>query len=182
MRADWWPWWVSTGVALVVVGVALLLLVRSRTSRMRIVMCVVLAAALVAAVAAPFVMGPDDRLTKEEYARKADANCEAFNRFAATLGPANTLPETERYMNRLLPEFRKAVENQGDLVPPESEQRAAGQWMDAMEALGHDFEDIRDAAQQGDQSGVVAANGRSAGHIDASTRLSKQLGLRVCFS
>ena len=182
MRADWWPWWVSTGVALVVAGVALLLLVRSRTSRVRIVMCVVIAAALAAAIAAPFVMGADDRLTRQEYATKADANCEAFNRFAATLGPANTLPETERYMNRLLPEFRKALEKQGVLVPPKSHERAAGQWMNAMEALGHDFEDIRDAAQHGDQSGVAAANGRSAGHIDASTRLSKQLGMRVCFS
>ena len=182
MQADWWPWWVSTGLALVVAGVALVLLSRSRTSRMRTVMFAVIAAALAAAFAAPFVMGADERLTRQEYARKADANCEAFDRFAATLGPANTLPETERYMNRLLPEFRESLEKQRDLVPPKSEERAAEQWMNAMAALGHDFEDIRDAAGQGDQSGVVAANGRSAGHVDASTRLSKQLGMRVCFS
>ena len=150
---------------------------------MRLAMGAVVVAGLAAAVAAPFVMeAAEDRLTKEEYATKADANCEAFNRFAATLGPANTLPETERYMNRLLPEFWRSVEKQGELVPPESEQRAAGQWMNAMEDLGHDFEDIRDAAQRGDPSGVAAANRRSARHVNDSTRLSKQLGMRVCFS
>jgi hypothetical protein len=182
MNADWWPWWVSTLGALVLAAVALVLFSRSRDRRVRIGAAALAVVALGAAFAAPFVMDSEDRLTKEEYARQADANCAALNRFAATLGPANTLPETERYMDRFMPEFRKALEKQDELVPPKAEERRAEKWMTAMEALGHELDAIRDGAKRGDQSAVASANQRSARHVNESTRLSKQLGMRVCFS
>ena len=61
------------------------------------------------------------------------------------------------------------------------EQATAGQWMDAMAAYGRDQEAVRTAASRRDAKAIGRANASAGTDATESARLSKELGMRVCF-
>jgi hypothetical protein len=186
-----WPWWVTTLIAAGVALVAAWAFVRTRRTTVRAVAAVILLEAVGIGVVAPFVMedaddsggGPTAMSSGDvtEFAEQADANCRRFGEFAATLGNPKTPAGIERQMDRFLPEFWRAYVAQQDLQPPAKEQEAASQWMHAMAAFGQDHESLRAAASRRDTKAMERANERAETHAMESARLSKQLGMRVCF-
>jgi hypothetical protein len=187
-----WPWWVTT---LIAAGVALLAgwaFVRTSRATIRAVTALVLLEAIAIAVIAPFVMEDADgtnggramsagSLSSTDFAQRADANCSELYSFIATLGNPKTPAGIERQMDRLLPEFWRRILAQGELEPPSDQQATAGQWMNAMGAFGRDYEALRAAASGRDTNAMERANASAGAHAKESARLSKELGLRVCF-
>ncbi len=171
--------------------VAVWALIRTRWLPTRAVSAVILLEAMAIAVAAPFVMDSDSEstagvmsstgLSSSEYARKADANCRMFGEFAATLGNPKTHAGIERRVDRLMPEFWQSYVAQQALVPPPEQNAKAQQWMHAMAEFGRDQELIRAAAALRDAKGLERANARANADAAESARLSKELGMRVCF-
>ena len=187
-----WPWWVTTLIAAGVALLAAMAFARSRRTTIRAVTALVLLEAIAIAVIAPFVMedadnsngGPAmsaDSLSSTDFAQRADANCSELNSFIATLGNPTTPAGIERQMDRLLPEFWRKILAQAELEPPSDQQATAGQWMNAMGAFGRDYEALRAAASGRDTSAMERANASAGAHAKESARLSKELGLRVCF-
>jgi len=186
-----WPWWVTTLIAAGVGLVAALAFVRIRRTTIRTVAALVLVEAIGIAVVAPFVMDSDDassepamasgNLSSTEFAQRADANCREVNEFAATLGNPKTPAGIERQMDRFLPEFWRGFVAQQDLQAPANQQGTATQWMHAMAAIGRDFELLRAAASRRDAKGIQRANSSVGAHATESARLSKELGMQVCF-
>jgi hypothetical protein len=187
-----WPWWVTTLIAAGVALLAGLAFVRTRRTAIRAVAALVLIEALAIAVIAPVVMedaadtnaGPamsSAALSSTEFAQRADENCRELNAFIATLGNPKTPAGIERQMDRLLPEFWQKILAQGNLEPPPEQQATTGQWMNAMGAFGRDYEALRAAASRRDTKAMERANASAGAHAEESARLSKELGLRVCF-
>lgn len=196
-----WPWWVSTLIAggVAVVGGAVAVLVRRVD--VRAVAAVLAVEGVAFAVIAPFVMQENasgrsamhaspsamqaTSLTRAEFARRADANCEAVNRFNSTFKTwpkATELAATARVLDRWIPFVNKILGDQARLRPPANEQSIATAWMHSMTAIGHANETVRDSAKAGDIRGVRAGYKASDAAVARSTTLSKQLGLKVCFS
>jgi hypothetical protein len=187
-----WPWWVTTLIAAGVALLAALAFVRTRRTTIRTVAALVLIEAVAIAVIAPVVMedaadtndGPamsSAALSSTEFAQRADANCSELNAFIATLGNPKTPAGVERQMDRLLPEFWRKILAQGKLEAPPEQQATAGQWMNAMGAFGQDYEALRAAASRRDTKAMERANASAGAHAEETARLSRELGLRVCF-
>jgi hypothetical protein len=187
-----WPWWVTTLIAAGVAILAAWAFARTRRTTIRAVAAIVLLEAIAIAVIAPFVMEDSDdansgtamsagALSATDFAQRADANCAELNTFIATLGNPKTPAGIERQMDRLLPEFWLAIVDQGELEAPPEHHATAGQWMRSMAAYGRDFEALRAAASRRDTSAMQRANASAGAHANETARLSKELGMRVCF-
>jgi hypothetical protein len=120
-------------------------------------------------------------LNRTEFAQRADTNCRELGEFASKLGNPKTAAGIEQQMDRLLPELWRKIVAQGKLQAPPDEQATAGQWMDAMAAYGRDQEALRTAASRRDAKAIGRANASAAIDATESARLSKELGMRVCF-
>lgn len=195
-----WPWWVTSLIALSVTAVCAGVFATSRAVAIRAVVATLAVQGVVLAIVAPFVMKDDSpsspamhatkpgmasSLTRVEFARRADANCEAMNRFNSTFTTwpkATELVATARVLDRWIPVFNKTLGDQARLRPPAGERSIATAWMNSMAAIGHANETARDSAKAGDAGGVRAGYKASDAAAARSTTLSKQLGLKVCFS
>lgn len=180
-------WWLVVAIAAAVVAAGAALAWRGRSPVVRGIAGTLAVQGAVIAVAAPFVMdesgmsSADAALTKEEYARLADAECTRFAARTATLGTAEELPALAAEMEQLVPSFWEAYGVMGTLVPPEDEMPTAMAWMNAMARAGREFEAVRDAAKRSDAEGVRAANTRFGEIAEDTTELSRELGMRVCW-
>ena len=191
---DWWPWWITTAVALPLAAVALALFFFARRRNVRTALGVGAAVAVGLGVAAPFVMdssgdstsamtaASDERLTAKEFARRADANCRKLARQpAANFGKPAPTPRFATRLDAFLPFMWRALRAQGELRPPGAEQETAAKWMNAMTAFGRDFQAMRSAARSRAADAFGAATKRLGAHAGEAGRLSKQLGLSYCF-
>jgi hypothetical protein len=186
-----WPWWVVTLIAAGVALLAAFAFLRTRRATIRAVAALFLLEAIAIAVIAPFVMDSNETsvgpamssgsLSDTDYAQRADANCQKFSQFAATLGNPKTPAGIERQMDRMLPTFWRSYVDQQDLPPPADQQETAKRWMHAMAAFGGDYEALRAAAARADKQAMARANASAGTHATDASRLSKELGMRVCF-
>jgi hypothetical protein len=186
-----WPWWVTTLIAAGVALAAVLAFVQTRRATIRAVAALLVLEAVAIAVIAPFVMKTHHKagatamsagpLSHIEFAQRADANCSKLNTFIATLGNPKTPAGIEGLLDRLLPEFWRKIVAQGELKAPSDEQATARQWMNAMAAYGRDQEALRTAASHHDTKAMGRANASAGADAKEGGRLSKELGMHVCF-
>jgi hypothetical protein len=87
----------------------------------------------------------------------------------------------ERFLDQLLPTLWQKIVEQGQLQPPAREQPTAAQWMNAMAAYARDLEALRIAASHSDTKAMGSANASAGTDAKESGRLSKALGMHVCF-
>ena len=66
--------------------------------------------------------GSSKRLTKEQFAAKANALCVSFNNEVKKAGSPKTTAEAITYFNKLLPLYKKRVNGIDKLNPPASEE------------------------------------------------------------
>lgn len=140
-------------------------------------------AALLVLIAAPLSGcggGDGESLTREEYARQADAICTKYNEQVRALQSPSNIEELAEAADKTLPILDDAIGELRDLEPPESEAATADAWLDQVELLKDDLEEIRDRAEDNDQPGVQAAVPSAQQHNDRSNELATQLGMSVC--
>jgi hypothetical protein len=178
-------WWVMTLIASVVAVAATAALLFAARPALRAVAAALAIEAVAIAVVAPFVMetsSSTSAMSASEFASRADANCAALYKVFAAAGNPSTPEQIGANLDRIIPAFWYRVAAQGTLVPPPNERRTAARWMSAMSALGAGLEALGRAANNHDAAGVKAAGARVSASTALSTKLSKQLGLKVCFS
>ena len=76
--------------------------------------------------------GGDDggpRLTKEQFAAKADAICTKYNKQAESLASPKSLTELADVADNTIPILRNAIREWRKLNPPQSEDEAVDEWI-----------------------------------------------------
>ena len=138
-----------------------------------------LAACLVLAACAG---GGSKRLSREDYAKQADAVCTRFNRQQPALPSLQnvTTAQVARLADRTLPLLDKTIADLRRLAPPKDEQDLADRWLAALRRLRVDALRIRDRARANNLGGVAALVGPSQRDERAAEQLAAQLGTRVC--
>jgi hypothetical protein len=183
-----WPWWATTLVAAVIAGAAALAFVFVRRPLARGVLAVLVVEGILVAALAPVVMDESsmtvsgvERLSKDEYSRRADDICKRLYGFVGTLGNPSTLPGVARQLDALMPALWQAYGEQGLLVPPRSRQGDAMTWMNTMARYSSALESVHAAAKRGDGPAMKTAGARVAVFQQAAQRVATELGMRVCF-
>jgi hypothetical protein len=120
------------------------------------------------------------RLSKEEYAKRADAICSTYNQKLRALGQPRNLEALPEYVDRALPVARKGNGELRDLRPPKDEETKAKEWLDQNQAVVAAMERLRDAAKKGNRAAIQVALGEASTANRAANRLARELDLRVC--
>ena len=120
------------------------------------------------------------RLTKDEYASRADAICATYNRDVAKLGTPETFSAVADVADRTLTVLGKAIADLKKLNPPVIEKAKVDQWLAQVENLEEDLKEIRDAAEAKDRQALLAVVPKAEEHNRRSNALAMELGLTVC--
>jgi hypothetical protein len=120
------------------------------------------------------------RLTREEYARRADAICARYQHLTTALGTPSTTRQLAVVAGRTLRILDKATSELVRLRPPESEEPLARQWLDSIAVLRRDVVRLRDRASANDLLGVRRVVRPATRDNRASDRLAARLGMTVC--
>lgn len=120
------------------------------------------------------------RLTRDEYAAKADAVCTKYKQRADALSRPATLSDLADLSNQVLPLLHDARGELRALRPPQNEAATAQAWLDEFDVIIDDIEKIRDAAKKNDADAVQDAAEPALRHNEHSNDLATQLGMTVC--
>jgi hypothetical protein len=122
----------------------------------------------------------DQRLTRDQYAAKADAICGKYTQKTDALSRPATLSDLADVSDQVLPLLRDARTELDRLRPPQDEEAIANAWLDEFAVIIRDVEQIRDAAKKNDKTAVQAAAQPALQHNQHSNDLATQLGMTVC--
>jgi hypothetical protein len=120
------------------------------------------------------------RLTREQYAAKADAVCAKYKQKTDALSRPATLSDLAKVSDQVLPLLHDARGELGHLRPPQDEQATATAWLDEFDRITADVEKIRDAAKKNDAAAVQAAAQPALQHNKHANDLATQLGMTAC--
>jgi hypothetical protein len=122
-----------------------------------------------------------DRLTRSDYAAKADAICKKYNEKTKQIGnQSKSLADVAKAFDQALPLLANALSEIRTLKPPKSEQHTVDEWLAQSEVLKHDLQEMRDKAKAKDLKGVQEAFARASANDRQGNRLAAKLGMKVC--
>ena len=121
-----------------------------------------------------------ERLTREQYAAKADAICSKYTQKARALAKPATLSDLVDVSDQVIPLLHDARGELRALRPPQNEEATANAWLDEFDVIVDDVEKIRDAAKKNDATAVQAAATPALQHDRHANDLATQLGMTVC--
>ena len=124
--------------------------------------------------------GGEKRLSKEEYARRADAVCRRYNAATRSLGLPQSMPGLAKVADRSLPHLDRAIRDLRALRPPEDEESTARSWLRQLSLLRGDVVRIRDRARANDAKGVRSVVPAATRRNQRFAQLATQLGMTVC--
>jgi hypothetical protein len=140
-------------------------------------MLLVLALAIAAGCGGTITDAP--RLSRAEYASKADAICREYYRQTDPIDAA-TFSEVAPALDKLLPILDKALDEVRGLQPPESEQATVDEWLRLSDRVRDDLEEMRNRARANDEEGAIAVDAKGRRDDNRSNKLATQLGMKVC--
>jgi hypothetical protein len=124
--------------------------------------------------------GGSTRLSRQEFAKRADALCTKYASDLKKLGQPTSFPELATFTDKAVPLAQRLIDDTKKLKPPKDEQATVDQWntenqkvVDAIRALG-------DAASKSDQAAAQKALQAGDAANTKSNTLGKQLGMSAC--
>ena len=124
--------------------------------------------------------GGSTRLSKQEFAKRADALCAKYASDLKKLGQPQSFSELAAFTDKAVPLAQRLIDDTKKLKPPQDEQALVDQWnaqnqklVDAIEALGAAARKNDQKAAQKALQGGNAANARS-------NAIGTQLGMTAC--
>jgi hypothetical protein len=120
------------------------------------------------------------RLTREQYASKADAICSKYKQKTDALSRPATLSDLAGVADQVLPLLHDARGELRALRPPQREEATANAWLDEFDVIIDDVKKIRDEAKKNDSAAVQAAAAPALQHDQHANDLASQLGMTVC--
>jgi hypothetical protein len=120
------------------------------------------------------------RLTRDEYAKRADAICSKYKHKSDALSRPADLAGLAKVADQVLPILHSARGELSALRPPQAEEATAKAWLDGFDHTIDDVKKIRDAAKKNDSAAVKAAARPALQDDQHSNELASQLGMTVC--
>ena len=120
------------------------------------------------------------RLSREQYASKADAICLQYHSDTSVFRHPSTLPGWVIYYDKLLPIHEKALDDLHRLRPPESEQATADRWIATEDKILADLKEVQDKAKANDLQGARAAGEKASRDDQRVNQLATALGMTTC--
>ena len=124
--------------------------------------------------------GGSDRLSRAEYAKRADAICTKYNAKLKALARPADISALPGYVDKALPLARKGDDELRALEPPKGEEQTAKEWLYQNDSVVGSMERLRDAAKKGDRAGIQTTLNEATSANQTANRLARRLGLRVC--
>ena len=124
--------------------------------------------------------GGDGRLSKTEYAKRADAICTKYNAKIRALGRPTAISGLPAYVDKALPLARKGDDELRALKAPKDQEQTAKEWLDQNDSVVGSMERLRNAAKKGDRTGIQTALNEATSANRTANRLARRLGLSVC--
>jgi len=140
----------------------------------------VAAAGVVLALVLAGCGGGGGRLSKDDYAKQADAICSKYNRKIQALGAPKSLAEIGGFADKALALTRKGNDELKQLEPPKNEEQTAKEWVAQNDLVANAVADLRDAAKKNDRAAIQTALRRGQAANNTANSLARDLGLRVC--
>jgi hypothetical protein len=122
----------------------------------------------------------EKRLSKPEFAQRADAVCRRTNRLTQPTTTPTTMPGLARLAERSLPPLDRALRELRALRPPEDEEATVQAWLEQLRVLRADAVRIRDRARANDAKGVQTVALVAQRVNDRFHELATRLGMHVC--
>ena len=123
--------------------------------------------------------GSGKRLSKQEYASKADAICTRGSQRTKGLQESN-LQQIAAATDQVAGILGDAIRDLRKLKPPKDEQPLADEWLSQVEKLKTDIEDLRDKAKANDRAGLAKVAVKAQQDDRRANQLATQLGMSVC--
>ena len=139
-----------------------------------------LAFAVVLAAVVAGCGGGSGRLSKAEYAKRADEICTKYNAKLKALARPTSISALPDYVDKALPLARKGDDELSALKPPKDEGRTAKEWLDQNDSVVGSMERLREAAKKGDRAGIQTALNEATAANRTANGLARRLGLDVC--
>lgn len=120
------------------------------------------------------------RLSRAQYAAKADAVCSKYNRLSQAIANPTSLSELADAADKLVPLLDQSVKELRKLRPPKNEQATVDRWIDDVEAIRSDLREVGDKARKKDSKGVQTALRKGAEDNQRGNSLAGKLGMHAC--
>jgi hypothetical protein len=124
--------------------------------------------------------GGSDRLSRDDYAKKADAVCAKYNRRIQALRQPRTVSGISAFTAEAIPIARRGDDELRTLEPPQGDEETAKRWLAANEEVVAAITRLGTAARRGDRAGIRKALREGTRANGRAKRLARKLGLRVC--
>jgi hypothetical protein len=124
--------------------------------------------------------GGGDRLTKDEYAAKANALCAGFEGTSSALWSSTTSAEIIAGLDKLLPIEQKLVTDLKKLNPPADEEATAKKAIALGEEVTSGEEELNAALKKGDMTKAQKMIPPLSSKGNQANALFRQLGAKKC--
>ncbi len=122
----------------------------------------------------------EKRLSKTEFAQRADAVCRRTNQLTSPATTPTSMPALARLAEQSLPPLDRALRDLRALRPPVEEEPTVRAWLRQLRVLRGDAARIRDRARANDARGVRTVALAADLVNQRFHELATQLGMRVC--
>ena len=137
-----------------------------------------------AAVVLVAACGGEDRLSRDEYVKQADAICadyeEKLEEQERALQEAESPDELASVIDRAIPTIREGTDRLDALEPPEDLESQVNQWNRLNDENIKKLEQIRDAAKAGDTGKIGSLGEEISANEEDADKLARDIGLRDC--
>ena len=135
-----------------------------------------------AAVLALGACGGEERLSKAEYVRRADAICGKYERRLDAIPEPRELRDVPDFIERGIPLARDEVEELEELRPPEGDEEEVERLLAQVKETIAALERLGDAAAARDVAAAEEAAARVEEAGDRAAKLAREYGLDECGS
>jgi hypothetical protein len=121
-----------------------------------------------------------NRLSKEDYLKRADAVCAAFDHRLEELPEPKTIEEVVTLADEAKPIARRGLAELRKLRPPTELQEDVDAWLALNRANVDAIDDLRKAAAASDEAAARAVSQRSVDNERKADALAERIGLEEC--
>jgi outer membrane murein-binding lipoprotein Lpp len=124
--------------------------------------------------------GGGKRLSRTEFAAKADAICRKYSRLSQAVANPTSLAELSAAVKKLTPLLDQSLGELRKLNPPKNEQATVDRWLGEVEAIRNDLAKVGDKAAKKDTKGVGTALRAGGADQQRGNQLAGRLGMTDC--
>ena len=121
-----------------------------------------------------------DRLSKEDYLKRADAVCTAYDHRLEELPEPKTIEGVVTLADEAKPVAERGLAELRKLRPPADLQEDVDAWLALNQANVDAIDDLREAAAASDEAAARAVSQRAVENERKADALAKRIGLEEC--